>query len=394
MKKITLFSMFASTIFSFKSEAQITLTSENFPPLSTYTTLDGMNIQNFPFGAMPETWDFGNVFMPFLETLQYPNATDPFFTPLCQSYRTASRTALGATIPVQYYWTKNTEYFGEKGWKLSQSSANLSAYTGNASDNVVFPEQRQLFDVSREILRFPATYGQINHTDSRRVMNFNLSIAAYGLNNTPGQLVTHLHRADTIVGYGQMRVYTPQGPSIYYEVLAMKSWQYELDSFYLAGQPAPQALMDAFGLSQNQNDDSDKANRLYFYRENNSAPFLLMNFGSNPFQFYTGIFIHGDNLQVASNEELEKESYQVFIYPNPSNGNSVTIQYFGINLNNVNYTIRDINGRVVQSVKNQLIHGNKIEIQMNDEISDGYYFVEVVDSENKLIGNEKIHVIK
>jgi hypothetical protein len=389
--KITLLSMLTCTIMSIKAQGPITLTAENFPPLTTYKTLDGMNIETFPFGNVPETWDFGNVSMPFLETLAYPTATDPFFS-TSDSYRSASRTALGAILDVEYYWTKNAEFFGENGWKIYQNTTSLVDYTGNANDFVSYPLQKQLFDVSREILRFPVTYGYTNSSDSRRVTNFNLTINAYGINNTPGQLVTHLHRHDTIVGYGKMRVYTPQGPSVYYDVLAMKSWQYELDSFYLGGSPAPPALLTAFGLTQNANDVSDKINRLYFYRENNSAPFMLVNFESNPFDFYTGIFVHGDNLSLASAEELSKESYQVFIYPNPSNGKNITLEFFGKQVNEVNYIITDITGKLVKEVKNHLLQNNKLNLDFGSSIEAGSYFVNITNKEGNVIASEKIQL--
>ncbi|MCE3297355.1 MAG: hypothetical protein K0R65_3069 [Crocinitomicaceae bacterium] len=385
----------ASFFLSLRLSAQeaITLTSDNFPPLTTYDVIDGMGITNFPFGyPTPETWDFGTEPLVYGTTLYYPDANDPFFSASADSYSTSSRTLFGAVYGVQNYVATTADYFGEVGHKIQGATSSLTAYSGGINDVVVIPVQNQLFDEPRIILDFPATMGSMHHSDSRRITNFNVTVEAYGLDNTPGQMITHVIRHDTIVSYGQMRVYIPSvGASEYYDVLAMKSWQYELDSFYLGGSPAPPALLSAFGLSQQTvPDDADVNNRLYFYRENNAAPLLLMTFGSSPFEAYTGIFIHGDNLAVAGSEELAKDAYQVFVYPNPGNGKNTTIEFLGKDVPVVSYTITDISGKTVHEQKNVSVANNKLSLQA--DLQPGNYFVQVKDKQENVIAVEKIQV--
>lgn len=374
----------------FSAKGQLTLSSANFPSISTYNTLDGGNISDFPFGASPNTWDFGSDIMPPKGTLYYLPVTNPFFTASSDAYNTGSRTALNAMLDVENYLVTNSTYFAENGWKIYESGASLAALTGNANDSSYFPEQNHLFEGAREILRFPVTEGYTNHSDSRRVIDFTLTINAYGLDHAPGQLVTHLHRFDTVAAYGQMRVYTPSGPSVYYDVLALKSWQYELDSFYLNGAPAPGSLLGAFGLSQNQNDASDIANRMYFYRANEAAPLLLLYFGSDPFEFYETITVHADNLATASTEEASQDSYQVFLYPNPGTGGNITLEFIGKKVNSVSYKILDLTGKMIYGKTTHSLSGNKIS--MPEELPNGSYFVEVYDGENNLIANERFIV--
>jgi hypothetical protein len=390
-RKLTLFSM--ATFISLKSFAQdpITLTSDNFPILNSYNTISGVNINNLPFGEGPLTWDFGTTVMPFESFLAYPVATDPFFTGSCDTYRGATRTALSAVYDVDMYWTKNNEFFGENAWHIHPTESSLLPFTGVATDKVVIPEYRQIFDVSREILRFPVTMGSTNSSDSRRITNFILTLGAYGINDTPGQLVTHVIRHDTIVTYGKMSVYTPNGPSAFYDVLAMKSWQYEIDSFYLGGAPAPPALLSAFGLSQGQNDVGDRYNRIYFYRAHNSAPFMLINFFDSPFEYYQNIFIHGDNLSMASTEELEN-NYNVFIYPNPTSDNKTNFEFYGKSVSTVNYTVHDLTGKLVNEVSNLSVSNNKLTVEFGSDVENGTYIVKITDTNGQVIANEKISV--
>ncbi|MBL7729499.1 MAG: hypothetical protein JNM68_17515, partial [Dinghuibacter sp.] len=117
-------------------------------------------------------------------------------------------------------------------------------------------------------------------SESRRVVNFNLNVAAYGLNNAPAQHVWTVYREEKIVGYGKIRVYHPDGPSQYYEVLKSEVTEYAIDSFYLYGKPAPDALLKAFGAEQAQKINID--NRVNFYRKGSFNYLFSLYLGANP----------------------------------------------------------------------------------------------------------------
>jgi hypothetical protein len=261
-----------------------------------------------------------------------------------------------------------------------------------ATDKIVYPDQEEVYEQPRELLKFPVDVNYKNVIDVRKVLNFNLTIGAYALNNTPGQIVTHLHRADTVIAYGKMSVYTENGPSEFYDVLAIKSWQREIDSFYIGGMPAPQVLLDAFGLTQDYITAADYNNRINFFRANASTPLMIMLFEDNPFESYIGIYTDGDNLTTLNTDELVKENYSVFIYPNPSVNRTISLQFIGKKVEKVNYELFDLLGKKINSEVNNLTVNNTLSINFSNEIEAGNYILKCFDQDGNVIANEKIQI--
>lgn len=189
--------------------------------------------------------------------------------------------------------------------------------TGNIRDSCNFPEQSCVFENPSFLLPFPATMGTSWQTNRRSILKFELSVAAFGLNKVPCQKVTNTVRTDTIISWGKLRVPTALGPSLAYDVLLLQRKVVEKDSFYLAGNPAPQSVLGAFGISQGQ---TTLSNRFIFWRENANYPLLMVNFGSNNFTEPLGVFYDGyaqhDPSSYVAETNLHKE---INIYPNPAN---------------------------------------------------------------------------
>lgn len=390
-KHFTLLSLILISNLTSKNYAQITLTAENVPTYSDITLNDASAISDFSINdGVFNTWDFGDVTMPFAQLSFFWESNNPFFDAISDGFFYGGINALGETIDIESYYKTNVSSFSEIGRKINAKTTNLAFMTGVATDEIVYPEQQEVYSQPRELLKFPVDINYNNVIDVRKVLNFNLTIGAYALDNTPGQIVTHLHRADTVIAFGKMSVYTENGPSDFYDVLAIKSWQREIDSFYIGGMPAPQVLLDAFGLTQDYITPADYNNRINFFRANATTPLMTVLFEDSPFESYTGIYTEGDNLTILNTNELLIENYSVFIYPNPSVNRTISLQFIGKNVENVNYELFDLLGKKVSSEENKITNNNTLSINFSNEIEAGNYILKCSDKHGNIIANEKI----
>lgn len=390
MQKFSLFFAIIVILFWGVGHAQITLTQNNLGKLSTYNYLDGMGVPGVTYQGSNQTWDWGSVNMPAKGTLDYASVTDPFFSAQSDVFYEGSHVVSGLTYLADYYYVTNANFYGENGIHIPAQGYSQTSITGGVNDSIIFPEQKYLYSQSREIIRFPMSTGYTNSTDCKRAINFDITVASYGLNNAPAQNVFHTYRQDTVVGYGKMRVKSAAGTSKYYDVLVLKSWQYTTDSFYLGGMPAPSALLSAFGVTQGM--VSNTSNRLYFFRENRAQALATVSYGSNPFTTYSGIDVDADMLDfptsIAENTEASGIS---MIYPNPCAGNVVQYMQFSSNHLAKSYTIVDLKGRSVKTASFNSSTSNH-HIELPSDLVNGIYNIQLFDSNLKLIDQQTLSI--
>jgi hypothetical protein len=183
----------------------------------------------------------------------------------------------------------------EAGINVPAQSYPLTGFTGKATDHLDIPAQHYILDEPKKIIEFPMQEGSSWSSESRRTVDFNLTVGAYGLNNVPAQHVWTVYREDKIVGHGKIRIYHPDGPSEYYDVLKTEVTEYAIDSFYLGGKPAPAALLKAFGAAQGQKITID--NRVNFYRKGSCNFLFSLYMGTNS--------LDGEVLQIHADMDVE-----------------------------------------------------------------------------------------
>src|SRR5690606_38704120 len=107
------------------------------------------------------------------------------------------------------------------------------------------------FDGRINTIQFPMTYQDQWTQSFDRVVDFELNIASYGMVDAPGFLRETTTENREVVGYGELTIPQPNGsPSLPMVVLLLKVNRITLDSFFVAGQPAPAPMLAAFGLIQ------------------------------------------------------------------------------------------------------------------------------------------------
>ena len=249
--------------------------------------------------SIPEnkTWNYSMLGEGELIGPGYAKETDPYFVnanlPLCK--KSSNQFVKGWW----YDYSSKIAFPGdgiyEAGYQIPAQSFPLTKFTGKATDLLNIPEQKYILDAPKKIIEFPVTETSSWTSESRRVTNFNLTVEAFGLINVPAQQVWTVYREDKIISQGKARLYNPKGMSRFYDVLVDQISEYAIDSFYLAGSPAPAALLNAFGATQGQKVTID--NRINFYRKGSFSYLFSIYYGANGFD--------GESISLSGDSDVE-----------------------------------------------------------------------------------------
>ncbi|MDD3876799.1 MAG: T9SS type A sorting domain-containing protein [Bacteroidales bacterium] len=360
----------------FSLQAQIVLTEVNtsFTP-GTFNPI-GANTTGYisPTIGANQQWNYSNLTQSNVYDLVYLTPSDVNFPSA-----TYVDTGLSSVfIPGKYYYQDayyQTDTNGANALGFVVNDQRYGSISANPTDSCIFPQQFCAYSNPNYTMPFPTTMSSSWSSNNRSHLNFELTVAAYSLNQTPCQKVTNTIRTDTVISWGKMRVPTVSGPSLAYDVLLVKRMAVQTDSFYMAGNPAPQPLLTAFGVSQGQ---ATITNRYIFWRENARYPLLMINFGSNNFTTPTSIFYDGEALYDPNNSITDIIQNSDFdLYPNPCTGN------FTIQLNNNEIqmphqiNIFNILGQEVYSQEISIISNGTCHLNV-DNLKSGTYFVEVL----------------
>ncbi len=284
----------------------------------------------------------------------------------------------------------NSSNIKESGVDIAWQGYSLTAMTGGASDSLVIPAQKAILPTAKEIVHFPMTAGTNWSSISRRSTDFTLTALIYS--HAACQHVYYIHRTDSVVGWGKMRVYATSGPSTQYDVLMDKIHQYAVDSFYISGAAASSLALSAFGVSQGQ--FTDTTYRYNFYRKGSFNYLLTFNYGTDAsYTTASGKFAHTDNITPAGVEELGGSTYSTVLFPNPANGSEVNLIVNGRDVTGGNYTITDMAGKTVQAGAIEMKAG-AVHISLGNVLANGNYVLNVTDADNAKIATEQFTVAK
>lgn len=331
MKKNLLYSLFF--MLPLGAIAQITLNSSNAPTLSVLTVNDTSNslplLATYPnmTAATNATWDLSTV----PDSFEYVSPQGP----------ASSATFPSATFvkSLQYNFSPTLTYkvtgmYGVQsngillyGENIIRQALPLGSQTGNSNDSLVFPAQNVVYNTPATIVAFPSTYKTAWSTTPRYTTSFNLTIAAYALNNTPGQRVTYYTTKDSVIGWGKMRVKDKAGnATAYIDVLQMLSSQSGTDSFYLGGSPAPTALLTAFGLTQGQ---VTKRYSVSYLRSREFLPLVDAGYSDAALTSLKYIRLHRQRLPVPTSIISISKQNTLEVFPNPVRDHSLTVNLNG-----------------------------------------------------------------
>src|SRR4051812_28865172 len=399
-------------------QGALTLTYKNFlvPPTANYffQGADPAGVL-IPTKGPNQKWDYSNLTKNNANnsTISYVPANNPAYPDALLQFDNYFSLAGIPIAQTNMEGNDQNSYHG-LGTHFERQAFSLKLLTGNINDSLIIIEQNvqepdQLFE------KYPVTYQASFNSHSISVTNFQLTIAAFGLNHTPGQFVQHTYDKREVVGWGKLRIPTSTGPSDWIKGLLQKLSVLKIDSVYLAGAPAPGALLAAFGVTQGETSNSFYEYR--FYRKGIEA--YLINFSTditftnikaiNYDTKYADIYCNGGikmcnsgtlecvpnglanyallnngatigscNNIIAGNvaeDNFSAKTIDTKIFPNPSS-NEFNIQLSEISSASV--YVYDLFGRQVQKFEN--VSG---KLRVGKEWKQGIYMVQVIQNNQK-----------
>lgn len=372
-------------LFAFTaSKAQITVTA---PPASaaTYNDTFGQPSNTADFKAYADAktnakWDFSiaqypnNGYQSLRTTTQsanYPNAKFNLLT----SYIFAG--ALGYSA-VQHYDISSTSITSIGEEVTIEQIIPLGSLTGNANDELIFPVQNVVYSEPQLERKYPTAMGSSFTSTNTKNTKFNLTVAAYGLNKTPGIRKSVRTVKDTVIGWGTVKIKGAFYKRIYdnVPVLQVRHTVTVTDSFFLGGSPAPQALLDAFGLKQGV---PENFYSIDFINQGELDELIRIDFDKSAFVTVKEVEIQENRLEQYIITGLTDLSVQnaINVYPNPIAGNTITVDLPTNHNGSWTYKLTDILGR---EVSKGAINTNTINLP--NEFTKGTYILTISNNDN------------
>jgi hypothetical protein len=266
----------------------------------------------------------------------------------------------------------NINYPGILEYSINTGQANysLSSLTSGSTDSLFIPSQTVSFSFPRTRIAFPTIYNTSWSSAYTSDFNFQISIFALSYNHAPGLLRAYTTETDTVIGWGKMRVKDIAGnPSLYFNVLQVKTVIITTDSFFVNGSPASTLMLSALGLFQGQPDTTYQQN---YYRKGELTPLAQVNFKDATFAQPKSATTHVQRL--ADNAVTDAvNDRNVTVYPNPVCGNLILLE-LPTQSGNWSYQLVDVSGKVI--LDDQLrITGTHASFELPASVTPGVYHV-------------------
>lgn len=341
MKARTL--LLASLLISAGASAQVTLQGSalnGWMPNDSTSYFANANLTATPNG----TWDLSS----YTGTGTFATTDDAAINasfPLASYKKSVSYGLANVGYISTVYWGKDNNGVYWYGEHLDRQAYSISSLTMNTSDSLIFPLQAITYSAPGKVIAFPMSFGSTWNSVMQFNTDFQLIIAMYGMSYTPGQRRTKVDTRDSVKGWGKMRLKGTNGKvSAYMDVLVVQEREYNVDSFYLGGSPAPAPLLSAFGLTQGQ-----VASRFTtkFYRSGEVTPLFRIDHSDSTFTSNNGGTAMINRLAPDKTGIGDvAEAGGVDIYPNPVNAGGL-LHIHGLNDNySWNYMFTSLNGKV------------------------------------------------
>lgn len=376
----------------FASQAQITINANDVPLPGTINLIE-YSAQNQLSSGTNQNWDVSMSPHVGPTTINYIPETVPYWIGLgAEVYRASSKyLTTSLTYNIFQELDKTTSGFNEIGFNVPAQSYSISAFTNNTADSLLIPEQDITYTSPKTLIPFPFNSTSSFSSSGRRVVNFTINAPALGLNNTPFTHVMNEIKKDSVIGWGTLRVYTPNGISAPYDVLMDQIINYSLDSFYMAGNPAPPQILTTFGVTQGQKVTVNNA--INFYRKGYfSYLFRLFYGGDNTFTTLSNAYSNTDGVAPLSLQNYTEDAYQTLVYPNPCTGNVFHIQVLDKTISEPTAIVTDMQGNQIQKDKLTVQSNGLMHLKLQPSMVNGNYTLTIIDRNNNILVKEIITV--
>lgn len=336
------------------------------------------------------TWDFSSQtvlnasnYTKFeADNLNFPDANLVDFT---------SQSALNGlvNVPTNFYEILNDDDYYTTGRTTAKTSLPSGPLTGGTNDTITFLETVNIYQEPVYFLRFPLNYADTWSYTLSNSTEFEITVAAFGLDHAPASNDISSVSSDTVLGYGTLILPHPDGTgTVSMEALCIKGELNQQSDYYLFNQPAPQAMLDVLGLTQGATTTIiDYA----FYVKGLPRSALNMSFQSDGSIRYISI---SDDIRslISSTDNPAASQIETKIFPNPSNGD-FKLQF--VKSDRQSWTLVVFN-TLGQRIHSQIIDGNASEVNAEVQlatVSSGLHHFVLHNAEGAIVstGNFVVH---
>lgn len=243
--------LFASPFF-----AQITIERSDYTLTTNGATVDAWTMETngaaIPAEGPNVVWDYsGQALTGLSNYTKEPIASDPVF-PDANLLEASTGLALDLVEQgVDFYERLDDEGYSVLGRIVEQLTLPAQSLTGGPNDTITFLGSTNVYEEPIYYLKFPLNYEDSWSTEINIQGNFLMTVTAFGLDHVPASSNYNYAETESVVGFGTLILPHPDGQgTVSMEALLLKGTTVRTDSFFLAGQPAPQIMLDALGLQQ------------------------------------------------------------------------------------------------------------------------------------------------
>ena len=372
------------------ASAQIMLNLSGYP--TTFSGADSVKatIGNTGFPsitpAINATWDFSGI------TYSAGNYLTQFIgVPSPETFGTPLTMGSGITS----YQTVNFNKISSLGYTVDADSigyqyTSLTPLTAGATDSFILPNQVNYYSSPNMVIKFPATIGNSWSSNYSYADNFILTVGVLSLSHAAGQFKYTFIESDSVVGWGQMRVKEIDGTtSGYMDVLQVKRTVTRIDSFFIGGSPASGVILTMLGVTQGQ---SHNYYQYRFYRANEVTPLAEVLYPNAGFTTPDSAFIHTQRLAIKTAVNIVSFDNEVKLYPNPVDGNMVSIDVPSIQNAHWSYELINISGQNIASDKLPLNSSQThAAITFSRKPASGIYYISLINN-NQVVSVKHIEI--
>lgn len=393
MKQLIL--LLASVLFTLQLYAQIIIERSDYLLTTNGATVNSWNMATAGLSAPEEgadmTWDFSA--QALTSSFTYTKSAisgDPTF-PEANLIEQYDESFLGLTdIPVVFYERLDDNGFGTLGRISPSAKLPLQTITGGPTDTITLVESVSIYEETNYYVKFPFSYGDSWQNNISIVSNFRMTVAAFGLDNTPASQMTSFNTESSVVGYGTLILPNPDGSgSVSMDALLIRADRVKVDSFFLAGQPAPPVMLSVLGLQQGA---ISMRSTYQFYAKGLIRSALAMNV-SNGQVNSAGISDDVKGL-VSSSRFIAPDVADLRMFPNPTGGD------FQVEFEKTDAQpwILQILNPLGQLVEQQKLEGSagkvSVNVSLDENAQPGMFQTVLYNGKNKLTASGRVVVTK
>ncbi|MBI1184646.1 hypothetical protein GC194_10260 [bacterium] len=300
----------------YTTQAQVVITKATYPfgvGIDSFSYVSNASSLSLPEKGADKTYDYSNANWVGYELAVYNDASASTEFPSATEKMNTYYSVQGMIYRAKDYYRTDDKGYAFVGRTQFDTAYSLLKTTGNANDEFHFPTSSNKTEPNRYQMKFPFTYEDSWQEMDIQIVDYDITIAAFGLNKVPGTIVRRRYQTRKVVGYGKLILPDGNGgkaPAI--NALLVTTKDSIIDSVFLAGKPAPAALLAAFKYQQGYT---------WIYK---TVVFEMQNLGRQPLGFVLntdGSINHGYIRPRATRvptglEKINEQISQWQLYPN------------------------------------------------------------------------------